>query len=215
MIFRRRFFSTRWQLSPPVLLVHCCHAEKVPAEGSRSFLAQLISLGSQVSAAVRMSKEDSQFSKRRLNLGLQWREKGSTKESPSPINSNNINCNDETRIDGDEKSKRWTWLLREATWRMLHLLIDVGLEGRKAEQSSSHKAMKRQMDIEVIVGWPLNKKLTSAQKKLTQEREESLRSPRRMVELNQRLHLKFTAALGTLGDHCKDSYSFEYAVRFI
>lgn len=31
---------------------------------------------------------------------------------------------------------------------MLHLLIDVGLEGRKAEQSSSHKAMKRLMDIE-------------------------------------------------------------------
>lgn len=36
-----------------------------------------------------------------------------------------------------------------------------------------------------------------------------------MEELNQGQHLKFTAALGTLGDHCKDSYSFEYDVRFI
>lgn len=121
-------------------------------------------------------------------------------------------CNYEARTDPNEKNKQNSMVTGP--------LIDGSLRGKKAEASSSHKVMKRPHndgnDREPTPNKKTNtstESVDSGKQKMIEEavemdKNEGIASEKKSRKVwTSELHLKFTAALGSLGDLCKYSSS--------
>lgn len=187
------------------------NAEKALAEGACFFLEKPIALSDLKYVwqhACQRRTDD--WTREDSSVGM--RRKRNPSEVPPPINSNNPNCNDKARTDPNEKNKQISMVPGP--------LIDGSSEGKKAEASSSPKVMKRPNnhgnDRELTPNKKTNigaGRIDSGKQKMIEEAKEMDKNGGIVSEKKSRrvwtseLHLKFTAALGTLGDLCKNSSS--------